>query len=130
MPSNVKSYELIDTLAPGFSATIRSLPQVDAQTIPSRETPRPKWANPVPHTERGRPRARASDVESGTLVKPVPTMPADARALLRADATKLRGELATAAKRNKISVEAKAHIAESLALVDEALKAPIMKQSL
>jgi len=67
---------------------------------------------------------------AGTLVKPVPTMPADARALLRADATKLRGELATAAKRNKISVEAKAHIAESLALVDEALKAPIMKQSL
>ena len=63
---------------------------------------------------------------AGTLVKPVPTMPADARALLRADATKLRGELATAAKRNKISVEAKAHIAESLALVDEALKAPLM----
>jgi hypothetical protein len=57
-------------------------------------------------------------------------MPADARALMRADATRLRGELAAAAKRNKVSVEAKAHIAESLALLDEALKAPIMKQTL
>ena len=64
------------------------------------------------------------------LVKPVPTMPADARALMRADANRLRGELAAAAKRNRISVEAKAHIAESLALLDEALKAPIMKQML
>ena len=67
---------------------------------------------------------------AGTLLKPMPTMPADARALMRADATKLRGELAAAAKRNRISVEAKAHIAESLAVLDEALKAPLMKQAL
>ena len=67
---------------------------------------------------------------AGTLVKPVPTMPADARALMRADATKLRGELAAAEKRNRISEEAKAHIAESLATLDEALKAPLMQQAL
>ena len=66
---------------------------------------------------------------AGNLLKPVPTMPADARALMRADATKLRGELEKASKRNKISVEAKAHIAESLAVLDEALKAPLLKQT-
>ena len=67
---------------------------------------------------------------AGNLLKPVPTMPADARALMRADANKLRAELATASRRNKISVEAKAHIAESLAVLDEALKAPLLKQAL
>jgi hypothetical protein len=67
---------------------------------------------------------------AGTLLKPVPTMPADARALMRADANKLRNELAAAGKRNRISVDAKAHIAESLAVLDEALKAPLMKQAL
>ena len=67
---------------------------------------------------------------AGNLLKPVPTMPADARALMRADATRLRGELEKASKRNRISVEAKAHIAESLAVLDEALKAPLMKQAL
>ncbi len=67
---------------------------------------------------------------AGALVKPTPTMPADARALLRADAIKLRGELAATAKRNRISVETKAHIAESLAVLDEALKAPLMRQAL
>ena len=67
---------------------------------------------------------------AGVLLKPVQTMPADARALMRADASKLRSELIAAQKRNKISVEAKAHIAESLAVLDEALKAPLLKQAL
>jgi hypothetical protein len=64
------------------------------------------------------------------LVKPMPNMPADARALLRADANKLRGELVAMQKRNKQSVETKAHVAESLATLDEALKAPVMRQAL
>ena len=83
----------------------------------------------IPLIRRNLQREYAARV-AATLVKPVPAMPADARALMRADANKLRGELAAAGKRNKISVEAKAHIAESLALLDEALKAPIVKQTL
>ncbi|HTQ01686.1 MAG TPA: zinc-dependent metalloprotease, partial [Casimicrobiaceae bacterium] len=65
-----------------------------------------------------------------TVVRPAPNMPADARALLRADAQKLRGELAAMQKRPKASAETRAHVAESLATLDEALKAPLMRQSL
>jgi hypothetical protein len=65
-----------------------------------------------------------------TVVRPAPNMPADARALLRADAQKLRGELAAAQKRPKASAETRAHVAESLATLDEALKAPLVRQSL
>ncbi len=64
------------------------------------------------------------------LVKPAPNMPPDARALLRADAVRLRGELAASAKRRNLSVETKAHLAESLATLDEALRAPILRQAL
>jgi hypothetical protein len=83
----------------------------------------------IPLIRRNLQREYVSRVAS-TLLKPLPTMPADARALMRADATKLRGELERASKRNRISVEAKAHIAESLAVLDEALRAPLLKQAL
>ena len=65
-----------------------------------------------------------------TIIRPAPTMPADARALLRADATKLRGELAAAQKRTRSSPETRAHVAESLAALDEVLKAPLVRQVL
>ncbi len=53
-------------------------------------------------------------------------MPADARALLRADARALRDELAAARRRGlHSSKETQAHIAESLSTLDEALKAPL-----
>ena len=65
-----------------------------------------------------------------TVIRPAPTMPADARALLRADAQKLRDQLAAAQKRTKGSPETRAHVAESLATLDEALKAPLMRQAL
>jgi len=55
-------------------------------------------------------------------------LPADARALLRADATKLRGEIAKAKDGKSLSPEAKAHLYESLAQLDEALKAPLIRQ--
>ncbi len=64
------------------------------------------------------------------LVRPAPNMPADARALLRADAVKLRGELAAAGKRRKLSVETQAHLSESYATLDEALRAPLVRQAL
>jgi hypothetical protein len=65
------------------------------------------------------------------LVRPPPTMPPDARAQLRADAVKLREELVAAARqRPQRSAETRAHLAESLATLDDALKAPLMRQSL
>ena len=57
-------------------------------------------------------------------------MPADARALLRADATRLRAEMASMQKRPRLSEETQAHLAESIATLDEALKAPLMRQTL
>ena len=64
------------------------------------------------------------------IVRPAAAMPADARALLRADAVKLREEMAAAQKRRRASPETRAHLAESIATLDEVLKAPLMRQSL
>ena len=65
---------------------------------------------------------------ANALVRPTQSMPADARALMRADITKLRTELARAPAR-QLSAEAKAHIAEMAALLDEAQKAPLVRQA-
>jgi hypothetical protein len=61
------------------------------------------------------------------LIKPSSDLPADARALLRVEAKSLRGELANAGSRGR-SIEARAHVAEMQATLDEALKAPILRQ--
>jgi len=61
------------------------------------------------------------------LLRPSGSMPADARALLRQDASKLRGELVRASTRN-MSAEAKAHVAEMATMLDEARKAPVVRQ--
>ncbi|HVE49147.1 MAG TPA: zinc-dependent metalloprotease [Casimicrobiaceae bacterium] len=66
---------------------------------------------------------------ANVLLRPAGSMPADARALLRADANQLRGEIAKAKDRKELSAEAKAHLAESLALIEEALKAPLVRQT-
>jgi hypothetical protein len=63
------------------------------------------------------------------LLRPSATMPADARATLRADAKVLRNELAAAQHRSGYSPEARAHIAEALTMIDEALKAPLVRQA-
>jgi hypothetical protein len=55
-------------------------------------------------------------------------MPADARALLRADAVQLRDELATRRHKAQASPETRAHLAESLAVLDDALKAASVRQ--
>jgi hypothetical protein len=64
------------------------------------------------------------------LVRPAPTMPPDARALLRADAVQLRDEIAVARRRSRANKETRAHLAESAAALDDALKAPLLRQSL
>ena len=65
---------------------------------------------------------------ANALLKPTTSMPADARALLRLDAARLRTELA-AAPTARMSAEAKAHVAEMQSLLDEAQKAPIVRQA-
>ena len=65
---------------------------------------------------------------ANALVRPSGTMPADARALMRLDAARLRGELRTASTR-ALSPEARAHVAEMAALLDEAQKAPLVRQA-
>jgi len=68
-------------------------------------------------------------VIANALLRPSGTMPADARATLRADAKSLRAQLAAAQKRGGYSPEARAHIAEALTMIDEALKAPLVRQA-
>jgi hypothetical protein len=63
------------------------------------------------------------------LLRPAASRPADARATMRADAVALRNELEAALKRRGWSTEAKAHIAEAAAMLDEALKAPLVRQA-
>ncbi|MGE5104201.1 MAG: hypothetical protein ACM3NZ_05620, partial [Betaproteobacteria bacterium] len=60
---------------------------------------------------------------------PTGTMPADARALLRVDAGRLAHELKAAPTR-RMSPEAKAHLAEMAAMLDEAQKAPLVRQAI
>jgi hypothetical protein len=66
---------------------------------------------------------------ANALLRPTASMPADARALLREDAKKLRSELAAAQARRGYSPEAKAHVAEAFSTLDEALKAPLIRQA-
>ena len=64
---------------------------------------------------------------ANALVRSSPSTPADARALLRQEARALRDEL-KAAPAKGWSNESKAHVAESLSTLDEALKAPLQRQ--
>lgn len=63
---------------------------------------------------------------STALVRPNATTPADARALIRREAVQLQGQIRTAMVK-PMSVEAKAHLEESLNTLTEALKAPLQK---
>ncbi|MEO8849919.1 MAG: zinc-dependent metalloprotease, partial [Casimicrobiaceae bacterium] len=64
------------------------------------------------------------------ILRPVATMPADARAVARADARSLRTAIAAAQGRRTYSADARAHLAESLQTLDEALKAPLIRGTL
>ena len=65
---------------------------------------------------------------ASALLRPSASMPADARALQREEARALRRELAAAQNRATYSKEARAHLAEAALQLDEALKAPIVRQ--
>jgi len=64
-----------------------------------------------------------------TLVKPAGAAPADARSLQRANASALSRQIRTALTRQKTK-EANAHLAESLATLTEALKAPLQRSGI
>jgi hypothetical protein len=87
-----------------------------------------KTGQDIPLIRRNLQREHVNRV-AGALLRPSSTMPADARALLRAEAIALRSELAAAQRRTGASKEAQAHLAQAFATVDEALKAPVVRQS-
>ena len=66
---------------------------------------------------------------ANVLLRPSASMPADARALQREEAKELRRDIAAAQTRPGFSKEARAHLSEALTQLDEALKAPIVRQA-
>ena len=61
------------------------------------------------------------------LLRPTNGMPADARSLMRLDAQQLVAELKAAQKKPNLSKETKAHLAESMGTLEDALKAPMLR---
>jgi hypothetical protein len=85
-----------------------------------------KSGKDIPLVRRNLQRAYVTEL-ANALIKPSVSMPADARALFRSDAKALRAELTREPARG-VSAEGRAHIAEMRATLDEALKAPIVRQ--
>ncbi len=86
-----------------------------------------KSGKDIPLLRRNLQREHAGKLATA-LLRPAASMPADARAIIRADARALRSELGTTRTRNGFSAAAKAHIAEMTSMLDEALKAPVVRQ--
>ncbi len=63
----------------------------------------------------------------GLLVRVSTPLPADAQSLLRANATALRDELRQALARQRWDADARAHLQESLALLEQALAAGMVR---
>ena len=63
----------------------------------------------------------------GLLVRVSTPLPADAQSLLRANATALRDELRQALARQRWDADARAHLQESLALLEQALTAAMVR---
>ncbi len=61
------------------------------------------------------------------LTKGSPSLPPDALSLVRLNAVDLQGDLQRAATRGGLSIEARAHVKDSLALLGEALKASMTR---
>jgi hypothetical protein len=65
---------------------------------------------------------------ASAIVRPTSAVAADVRAVQRQVAIKLEGDLKRALGNPRLSSIARAHLAESAAVLDESLKAPLMKQ--
>jgi len=68
-------------------------------------------------------------IMTGMLLHPAPTTPPDARSLMRVNALALVADLKAAQGKPGFSKESRAHIAESLDTLQEALKAPMQRAS-
>jgi hypothetical protein len=64
---------------------------------------------------------------AGSLLRPSGTVPADARSLQRLNAVQLAAEIRASQAKPGFSKETKAHLAESLNTLEEALKAPMQR---
>jgi hypothetical protein len=64
---------------------------------------------------------------AGALLRPTAAQPADARSLLRFNAQALVAELRASQAKPAFSKETRAHLAESLNTLEEALKAPMQR---
>jgi hypothetical protein len=62
------------------------------------------------------------------LTRPAPTTPADARAMLREEAKQLSAQIKVAAANGNRERDTRAHLSEAANTLDEALKAPIIRQ--
>jgi len=87
-----------------------------------------KTGRDIPLIRRNLQREHATKLATA-LLRPSGSMPADARALMRADARALRTEIATAAGKPGLSPAAAAHLAEALSTLDEALRAPLVRSA-
>lgn len=85
-----------------------------------------KGSRDIPPIRRNLQREHAARI-ANALVRPSPTLPADAKALLRAEAKALRSEIAAAAAKPGWTPAAAAHLAECQSVLDEALKAPLLR---
>lgn len=85
-------------------------------------------ASEIPAVRRNLQREHASRLATA-LVRPAPSMSGDMRALLRADAVRLSQRIEKARKRAWMSAEARAHLEEVQVMVDEALRAPLLRQA-
>ncbi len=65
---------------------------------------------------------------ANVLTRPAPTTPADARAMLREEAKQLSAQIKVAAANGSRDRETRAHLSEAANTLDEALKAPIIRQ--
>lgn len=61
------------------------------------------------------------------LTRGSPTLPPDALSLVRMNATALRADLKRGASRRSLSIESRAHLSDSLALLTEALRASMVR---
>jgi hypothetical protein len=64
------------------------------------------------------------------LTRPAPTTPADATALFREEARQLSAQIKAAAGKGSRDKETRAHLAEAAGTLDEALKAPFLRQGI
>ncbi|MCX8003794.1 MAG: zinc-dependent metalloprotease [Burkholderiaceae bacterium] len=65
---------------------------------------------------------------AAALLRATPTVAADVRAVLREVAVGLQADLKRALDNRRLNATTRAHLAESLALLQEALRAPLLKQ--